>query len=93
MVEPVLHAGVAFSQQRLHHRKVCHVAAAEQQRARGLQPVGQFRFQRGVLRTMLPIWLASSELAPLIAGWDVSHQSHGGAGAYYVRLKRLERAR
>jgi DNA-nicking Smr family endonuclease len=49
--------------------------------------------ERGVLRTMLPTWLASSELAPLIAGWDVSHQRHGGAGAYYVRLRRLERAR
>ena len=44
--------------------------------------------ERGVLRSMLPIWLQSAELAPLIAGWDVSHQSHGGEGAYYVRLKR-----
>jgi DNA-nicking Smr family endonuclease len=47
--------------------------------------------ERGVLRTMLPIWLATPELAPLVAGWDVSHQSHGGEGAWYVRLKRLER--
>jgi DNA-nicking Smr family endonuclease len=49
--------------------------------------------ERGVLRTMLPIWLSSPELAPLIAGWDISHQTHGGAGAYYVRLRRLERTR
>jgi DNA-nicking Smr family endonuclease len=47
--------------------------------------------ERGVLRTMLPIWLGSPELSPLVAGWDVSHQTHGGEGAYYVRLKRLER--
>lgn len=47
--------------------------------------------ERGVLRSMLPIWLSAPDIAPLVAGWDVSHQSHGGEGAYYVRLKR-ERA-
>ncbi|HEY4199413.1 MAG TPA: Smr/MutS family protein [Devosiaceae bacterium] len=45
--------------------------------------------ERGVLRSMLPLWLSEADLAPLIAGWDVSAQSHGGEGAYYVRLKRL----
>ena len=44
--------------------------------------------ERGVLRTMLPIWLNSPELAPLVAGWDQSAQGHGGEGAWYVRLKR-----
>ena len=44
--------------------------------------------ERGVLRTMLPIWLNSPELAPLVAGWDQSAQQHGGEGAWYVRLKR-----
>lgn len=45
--------------------------------------------ERGVLRSMLPIWLSEPTLAPLIAGWDVSAQGHGGEGAYYVRLRRL----
>ncbi len=44
--------------------------------------------ERGVLRTMLPIWLGSPELLPLVAGWDQSAQGHGGEGAWYVRLKR-----
>ena len=44
--------------------------------------------ERGVLRTMLPIWLNSPELSQLVAGWDQSAQGHGGAGAWYVRLKR-----
>jgi len=44
--------------------------------------------ERGVLRTMLPIWLNSPELRPLVAGWDQSAQHHGGEGAWYVRLKR-----
>jgi len=48
--------------------------------------------ERGVLRTMLPIWLSSPELMPLVAGWDQSAQGHGGEGAWYVRLRRQERA-
>ncbi|MEO8884020.1 MAG: Smr/MutS family protein [Devosia sp.] len=43
---------------------------------------------RGVLRSMLPIWLSEPVLAPVIAGWDVSAQAHGGEGAFYVRLRR-----
>jgi len=46
--------------------------------------------ERGVLRSMLPIWLSEPSLAPLVAGWDVSAQAHGGEGAYYVRLRRPE---
>jgi DNA-nicking Smr family endonuclease len=46
---------------------------------------------RGVLRSMLPIWLGEPTLAPLIAGWDVSAQAHGGEGAFYVRLRRVAR--
>jgi DNA-nicking Smr family endonuclease len=47
--------------------------------------------ERGVLRSMLPIWLSEPGLAPLIAGWDVAAQGHGGDGAFYVRLRRAER--
>lgn len=46
--------------------------------------------ERGVLRSMLPIWLSEPQLAPMIAGWGVSAQGHGGEGAYYVRLRRSE---
>ena len=48
--------------------------------------------ERGVLRTMLPIWLNSPELSPLVAGWEQSAQGHGGEGAWYVRLKRQDRS-
>lgn len=44
--------------------------------------------EAGVLRSMLPLWLSEPHLAPLVAGWDVSAQQHGGDGAFYVRLKR-----
>lgn len=46
---------------------------------------------RGVLRTMLPIWLSEPGLAPLVAGWDISAQGHGGEGAFYVRLRRTDK--
>ena len=45
--------------------------------------------ERGVLRSMLPLWLGDPELRPLVAGWDASAQGHGGEGAFYVRLKRV----
>lgn len=51
-----------------------------------------FLLDRGVLRTMLPYWLGEPALAPLVAGWDNAAQSHGGQGAFYVRLRPLARA-
>lgn len=45
--------------------------------------------ERGVLRAMLPFWLTSPDLAPLVSGWDYAAQWHGGDGAFYVRLKRV----
>jgi DNA-nicking Smr family endonuclease len=44
--------------------------------------------ERGVLRTMLPIWLSEPSLAPLVSGWSTAARHHGGEGAWYVRLKR-----
>jgi len=49
--------------------------------------------ERGVLRSMLPLWLSEPELAALVAGWDVAAQGHGGEGAYYIRLRRVEAMR
>jgi DNA-nicking Smr family endonuclease len=43
----------------------------------------------GVLRRMLPGWLSSPRFRPLVLGFDEAHRSHGGGGAFYVRLKRL----
>lgn len=43
---------------------------------------------RGVLRTMLPIWLNEPGLASMVSGWSVAARGHGGEGAWYVRLRR-----
>lgn len=41
----------------------------------------------GVLRRMLPIWLSSADLRPLISRYAPAHLRHGGSGAWYVFLK------
>ncbi|GLQ54551.1 Smr/MutS family protein [Devosia nitrariae] len=43
--------------------------------------------ERGVLRSMLPVWLSEPHLAPLVSGWNTAAQAHGGEGAFYVRLR------
>lgn len=44
--------------------------------------------ERGVLRTMLPVWLNEPGMAQMISGWSVAARGHGGEGAWYVRLRR-----
>ncbi len=56
---------------------------------KGIKKTGYLQMeQRGVLREMVPLWLNAPTLSPLVAGIDPAHQSHGGGGALYVRLKR-----
>lgn len=42
----------------------------------------------GVLKRRLPEWLAEPELRPLTSGFAQAHRTHGGAGAFYVFVKR-----
>lgn len=44
--------------------------------------------ERGILRRLVPHWLADPDLRPLVIGFDVSARQHGGEGALYVRLRR-----
>ncbi len=46
---------------------------------------------RGVLRRLVPIWLASHELRSVVVGFDEAGRAHGGAGALLVRLRRAQR--
>ncbi len=43
----------------------------------------------GVLRNQLPVWLGQADLKPLVGGMSEAHASHGGAGAFYVSLRKL----
>lgn len=44
---------------------------------------------RGVLRRVVPMWLSSAALRPVVVGFDGAGPMHGGAGALYVRIRRL----
>lgn len=44
----------------------------------------------GVLRRMLPEWLSEPDLRAMVSGYASAHPRHGGAGAYYVFVKRRD---
>ena len=44
---------------------------------------------RGILRDLLPQWLAEPGLRGMILALDVAKPKHGGSGAYYILLKRV----
>jgi DNA-nicking Smr family endonuclease len=44
--------------------------------------------ERGVLRRMVPHWLASPTLRGVVIGFEEAAPNHGGAGALYVRIRR-----
>lgn len=44
--------------------------------------------QRGVLRRMLPVWLAAEPFASWVLGLSPAGPAHGGGGAFYLALRR-----
>ncbi|MCX7339566.1 MAG: Smr/MutS family protein [Hyphomicrobiales bacterium] len=46
--------------------------------------------ERGVLKRMVPHWLRMADLRPVVLGFEDAAHQHGGAGAIYVRLRRLK---
>lgn len=42
----------------------------------------------GILRQAVPHWFATPAFRSLVSAYDFAHQSHGGTGAIYVRLRR-----
>jgi DNA-nicking Smr family endonuclease len=49
---------------------------------------GVGRGGEGVMKRRLPEWLAERDIRPLVSGFAPAHRAHGGAGAFYVFLKR-----
>jgi DNA-nicking Smr family endonuclease len=43
---------------------------------------------RGVLRRQVPLWLRSPKLREAVLGFEPAGPTHGGEGAFYVRLRR-----
>jgi DNA-nicking Smr family endonuclease len=43
--------------------------------------------ERGVLRRLVPTWLASAEFRSFVVGFETAGRSHGAEGALYVRIR------
>ncbi len=48
---------------------------------------------RGVLRQQVPNWFNLPEFSPYVNGVKQAHLSHGGDGALYVRVRKLNRTK
>jgi DNA-nicking Smr family endonuclease len=51
---------------------------------------GQWPNERGVLRRLTPQWLREPDLRSAVLGFEEAGRAHGGSGALYVRLRRLQ---
>ena len=49
---------------------------------------GYGRGGEGVLKKNLPLWLNQPPLRAIVSGYARAHRTHGGAGAFYVFVKR-----
>jgi len=56
---------------------------------KGARPGADPHAARGVLKRQVPLWLESAELRPLVIGYESAGVGHGGAGALYVRVRRV----
>ncbi len=56
---------------------------------KGTEKSGDVERERGVLRRQVPLWLALPNFRALVVGFAEAHVAHGGAGALYVRLRRI----
>ncbi len=54
-----------------------------------LDEPGQWPHERGVLRRLTPHWLGEPDLRSVVLGFEEAGRAHGGSGALYVRLRRL----
>jgi DNA-nicking Smr family endonuclease len=83
-----------------HHALHAFIHRAQAQGARivlvitgkgGSDMPGPFGEERGVLRRMVPHWLAESSLRRVVLGFERAARGHGGEGALYVRLRKAGR--
>lgn len=55
---------------------------------KGGGPERAYMEERGILRRMVPQWLAMPDMRSVVVGYEEAHASHGGSGALYVRIRR-----
>jgi DNA-nicking Smr family endonuclease len=86
-----------MTQSEAHRRLLSFLRRAQADGARlvlivtgkGTEKSGDVERERGVLRRQVPLWLALPNFRALVVGFAEAHVAHGGAGALYVRLRRI----
>ena len=49
---------------------------------------GAGRGGEGIIKRRFPDWIADRQVRAIVSGYAPAHRTHGGAGAFYVFLKR-----
>ncbi len=55
----------------------------------GARKRADFAMHQGILRQAVRDWIAAPPLSRFVAGYSEADQKHGGAGALYIRLRRM----
>ena len=55
------------------------------------QDLASWHSETGVLRRSVPQWLRAPEMRGVVIGFEEAAHHHGGSGALYVRIRRLDR--
>ena len=55
--------------------------------------LSSYHSEIGVLRRSVPQWLRAHEMRGVVVGFEEAAHHHGGSGAIYVRIRRLDRPR
>jgi len=81
------HAALLAFIHRMHHRGARLVLVIT---GKGGPERSAFGDERGVLRRMVPHWLADPVLRRCVIGYEPAGRAHGGEGALYVRIRRAK---
>ena len=73
---------------RAHHGGVKLVLVITGKGTRTRESLDSHGEERGVLRRLVPHWLADPGLRRIVLGYESAARGHGGEGALYVRLRR-----
>ena len=85
-----------LTQAQAHDRLVSFIAGAYRDGVKlvlvitgkgGNKDLRQASESSGVLRQLFPKWMAERQIRDFIIGFEPAHIHHGGAGAFYVRIK------
>lgn len=82
------HAALHAFLYRQHHAGARLVIVITGKGARNPGAVDARGDERGILRRLVPHWLADPAMRRIIMGFESAAQHHGGEGALYVRLRR-----